>query len=225
MTTIVILADRNPAVVTHRALDELAARLAPEVTLQWLGTGSIRGTDLDDVGVWVGPGTPYADESAVLDVLRHRRETERPTLGTCGGFQHMVVEFARDVAGLEHAAHGETQPGAEQVVVASLACSLVGEVRAVSCVPGTRLAAICGTDAFPGYHYCSYGVADEHRGTIADAGLVLSAYAPDAGVEAVELPDHPFYVGTLFQPQMSSVDGGPVHPVVQAFVEAVRRSR
>lgn len=223
MISLVLLGDHDPAVVTHRALDALAARLAPDVELRWLGTDAVGGVDLDSVGgVWVGPGTPYADEAAVLAILARRRERGLPTLGTCGGFQHMVVEFARDVAGIAGAAHEETEPTATDVVVAALECRLVGEVRQVTCVPGTRLAAICGVDPFPGFHYCGYGVNPARQRDLEAAGLVLSAYAPDAGVEAIELPGHPFYVGTLFQPQMTVLDGGPVHPLVTAFVAAAR---
>ena len=221
MTSLVLLGDRNPAVVTHRALDELAARLAPEVELRWLGTAAAAGVDLDRVGgVWVVPGTPYADEHAVLAILRDRRERGLPTLGTCGGFQHMVLEFARNAAGFADAAHQETDPDAAEPVVAALECRLVGEVREVTCVPGTRMASICGVEPFPGFHFCGYGVSPARQRDLEAAGLVLSAYAPDAGVEGIELTDHPFYVGTLFQPQMTVLDGGAVHPLVAAFVVA-----
>jgi CTP synthase (UTP-ammonia lyase) len=170
--------------------------------------------------VWAVPGTPYADEDAVHEVLRHRRIEGLPTLGTCGGFQHMVLEFARNHVGVREAAHGETEPDAEQVVVSALACSLVGEVRPVTAVPGTRMAEICGLEPFDGFHFCNYGVNLRYRDLLVEAGLFFSAFAPDAGVEAVELDDHPFYLGTLFQPQMASFDGGSVHPLLLAFVEA-----
>lgn len=223
MTTIALLGDRNPAFVTHRALDALAEQVERRATLTWVPTSGASPTALDGFdGVWAVPGTPYADEDAVQRVLTHRREKGLPTLGTCGGFQHMVLEFAREVIGIHEAAHGETDPDAEQIVVGALACSLVGEVRTVTAVPGTRMAAICGTEPFEGFHYCSYGVDLRWRDTLVDAGLVLSAFAPDAGAEAVELPDHPFWIGTLFQPQMAALDGGAVHPVVAAFLDAAR---
>jgi CTP synthase (UTP-ammonia lyase) len=221
VTAIVLLGDRDPSYVTHRALDALADRLAPDARLTWVPT---TGTDdpllISADGVWVVPGTPYADEDAVHDVLRHRRLNGLPTLATCGGFQHLVLEFARNHLGIREAAHEETEPDAEQVVVAALACSLVGEVRPVTAVPGTRMAEICGPEPFDGFHFCSYGVNPLYRDTLVDAGLFFSAFAPDAGVEAVELEGHPFYLGTLFQPQMSSIDGGPVHPLALAFIEA-----
>ena len=136
------------------------------------------------------------------------------------GFQHLVLEFARNHLGVHEAAHQETDPDAEQPVVAALACSLVGEVRPVTPVPGTRMAEICGLEPFDGFHFCSYGVNLRYRDMLVEAGLTFSAFAPDAGVEAVELEGHPFYLGTLFQPQMTSLEGGPVPPLVLAFLEA-----
>ncbi|MGD9956157.1 MAG: gamma-glutamyl-gamma-aminobutyrate hydrolase family protein [Candidatus Nanopelagicales bacterium] len=221
MASIALLGDRDPSYVTHRALDVLVDRLAPDADLRWVPTTAADDPWLASAdGVWAVPGTPYADESAVHDALRRRRVEGLPTLGTCGGFQHMVLEFARNHVGVQEAAHGETEPDAEQVVVSALACSLVGEVRPVTAVPGTRMAAICGLEPFDGFHFCNYGVNPRYRDLLVEAGLFFSAFAPDAGVEAVELEDHPFYLGTLFQPQMASLDGGPVHPLLHAFVEA-----
>jgi CTP synthase (UTP-ammonia lyase) len=85
-------------------------------------------------------------------------------------------------------------------------------------VPGTRLAAICGDDPFEGFHWCNYGLSDAWVARLESAGLVVSAHADDAGVEGVELPpsEHPFFVATLFQPQMAAPD----HPLIRAFCEA-----
>ena len=208
--SIAIVGDRNPEYLTHRALDATG--------LRWMATDQI---DLNGVsGVWLAPGTPYRDENAVFELIRHARETGLPFLGTCGGFQHTVVEYARNVAGIEQAAHAESDPAASDPVVAPLGCSLVGEERTVTCVAGTRLAAICGTAPFTGFHWCNYGVDDRHVAALEAAGLVVGARAPDAGVEGVELPGHPFFVATLFQPQVSAPD----HPLIDAFCKAAATS-
>jgi CTP synthase (UTP-ammonia lyase) len=150
-------------------------------------------------------------------------EAELPLLGTCGGFQYAVLEFARTVAAL-HATHAETDPGIEDPVIAPLGCSLVGRERTVAPVPGTRLAAICGEAPFTGFHWCGYGLADARCAELAADGLVISAHADDAGVEAVELPDHPFFLATLFQPQVGAARGAPVHPLIRAFLDAAAGS-
>ena len=210
---IALLGERNLDHVTHRELEAAVAGLAVE----WVATDS--GADLSRYdGVWVIPGTPYADADAVYAAIRHARESGQPLLGTCGGFQHVVVEFARNVAQIPGAAHGESEAG--EAIVAALACSLIGEIRTVVPASGTRLAAICGEQPFDGFHFCGYGVAADHVPALERAGMVVGAHARDAGVEAVELPDHPFFIATLFQPQVGALAGEPLHPLIAAFVAA-----
>ena len=205
---IALVGDRNPEYPTHRALDATG--------LPWMATDAI---DVDGVdGVWLAPGTPYRDDDAVFELLRFVRSSGLPFLGTCGGFQYAVVEFARNVAGIGGAAHAEVETSATDPVVGRLSCSLVGERRTVTCVPGTRLAAVCGDEPFDGFHWCNYGLTERWVPALEGAGLVVSARAEDAGVEGVELRDHPFYMATLFQPQMT----GPDHPLIEAFCESAR---
>ena len=89
-------------------------------------------------------------------------------------------------------------------------------------MPGTRLAALTGVAPFSGFHFCSFGLNDAYREALVSAGLVMGAYADDAGVESVELPGHPFYLATLFQPQMESLETGVLHPIPAALVDAAR---
>jgi CTP synthase (UTP-ammonia lyase) len=219
-TVIAALGDRDPAYLTHREIDGAMA-LAPDgVEMRWVATDSPEASRVDRFdGLWVLPGTPYRDEDSVLRAIRFARESGMPLLGTCGGFQYMAVEFARHAAGMPAAAHAETHPDGEAIVVGELACSLVGEERTVSAVAGTRLAALCGTAPFTGFHWCSYGLTAGAAQRLSGAGLVLSAHAEDAGVEAFELPGHPFYLATLFQPQVGSAERGELHPVLGALCQ------
>ena len=107
-------------------------------------------------------------------------------------------------------------------MVGSLTCSLVGEERTVTAVPGTRVAEICGTEPFTGFHWCNFGLAEGFVERLEAAGVIVSARAPDAGVEAVELSGHPFFIATLFQPQVGTLAGRPLHPLIEAFLEASR---
>ena len=93
--------------------------------------------------------------AGALDAVRWARETKRPFLGTCGGFQHALIEFARDVAGLTTADHAETNPAADTQVVAPLACSLVEQTGPIRFTPGSLIRHAYGRDgAQEGYH-CS----------------------------------------------------------------------
>jgi CTP synthase (UTP-ammonia lyase) len=218
---IAALGDRDPAYLTHREIDA-ALRLAPDgIELRWVGTDGEGAHRIDSFdGLWVVPGTPYRDDDVVYAAIRSARERGMPVLGTCGGFQYMAVEFARNAVGIRGAAHAETEPDGEAIVVRALSCNLVGEERTVTPVPGTRLAALCGTAPFTGFHWCSYGLADGAAERLSSGGLVMSAHAEDAGVEGFELPAHPFYMATLFQPQVGSSERGELHPLLAALAHA-----
>lgn len=216
--SIAVVGDRDTSYLTHRELDAAIARLPTWAEARWVATDKL---SLDGVdGVWLAPGTPYRDDAAVYDAIRHAREGGLPFLGTCGGFQYALVELARNVAGIEYAEHAETDPGASDPVVGLLGCSLVSARRTVTPVGGTRLAETCGSDPFDGFHWCNYGLSDAWRPALERAGLVVNAHAEDAGVEGFELPGHPFYVATLFQPQVGAANGAPLHPLIRAFCAA-----
>jgi CTP synthase (UTP-ammonia lyase) len=220
-TAIALVGDRDPRYLTHRELDAALTLMPAEVEARWVATDEPDAARLDRFdALWVVPGTPYRDDRPVFAGIERARTEGVPILGTCGGFQHMVVEFARNAAGIREAAHAETDPGAAVHAVSPLACSLEGQVRQVTTVPGTRVAELCGPGPFPGFHWCNYGVDPGLLDRLVASGLVVSGTAPDAGVEAIELPGHPFYLATLFQPQVGSSETGKLHPLIDALVEA-----
>lgn len=222
MKEIVLLGDRDADARTHREFDSALARLPHGVRARWVGTDTpdaARTAEAD--GLWVASGSPYRNDAAVYAAIEYARTSGQPFLGTCGGFQYAVVEFARNVAGLAGAEHAETATGHDHLVVDRLTCSLVGIERNVTPLAGTRLQALCGETPFVGFHWCNYGLAPSYVDLLGRHGLVVSALADDGGIEAVELPDHPFFIATLFQPQVGSVAGQPLHPVIGAFAAAV----
>jgi CTP synthase (UTP-ammonia lyase) len=97
-------------------------------------------------------------------------------------------------------------------------------VRLVTPIPGTRFAAICGTEPFDGYHYCSFGLDPAYVEPLERAGVVVGATAPDAGVEAIELPAHPFFLATAFQPQVGAAAAGLLGSLLNAFCAACAAS-
>lgn len=216
---ILALGDRDPAHLTHRELDAAFALMPDGVECSWTATDSPEARELDSVdGVWLLPGTPYRDDAAAYAAIDYCRRSGTPFLGTCGGFQYACVELARTLAAVEGAAHAETDPDATEQVVVALQCSLYGEEREVEPVPGTRLAEICGEAPFVGFHWCGYGLNPRSEARLRSAGVVLSARARDAGVEAIELPDHPFFLATAFQPQVGASQAHALHPLIRALL-------
>lgn len=206
----------------HRSHQELnALRPMLDVETVWVPTDS--GFDITDYdGVWLVPGSPYADDDAVLAALTVVRERGIPFLGSCGGMQYAVIEFTRSVLG-ESATHAESDGESEDNVVSALACSLYGEERLVTPVAGTGFAEIVA-GPFTGMHFCNYAPTAEAVKRLESAGVVVGATADDAGAEVLDFPDHPFYVASMFQPHVGALAGQPVHPLVLAFVAAVRQA-
>jgi len=228
---VALVGDYSPEVLAHRtiprALELACAATGREVSWQWVHTADVQDAviDLADcAAVWVVPASPYASMAGVLDAIRWARETTRPFLGTCGGFQHALVEFARNVAGLTAADHAENNENAETLVVTPLSCSLVEKTGVIHFVSGSRLRSAYRSDqATEGYH-CRYGLNAAYRARLEEAGLCFSGWDEAGEVRAFELPAHPFFVATLFQPERSALRG-EVHPLIRAFVHAILRPK
>src|SRR4029077_3316923 len=96
-----------------------------------------------------------------LRAIRLARATGTPFLGTCGGFQHVILEYARNVLGWADAEHAELAPGAGRPVITPLACSLVEARDSVRFTPGSHVAEAYGAlESTEGYH-CRYGLNPE----------------------------------------------------------------
>jgi len=132
----------------------------------------------------------------------------------------VLVEYARDVLGIADAEHAETSPDAETLVVTPLSCSLVGQEHAVRILPGTRCAELYGREETVERYYCNYGLNPAYRPALEESGLHVSAEDEEGEVRIVELEGHPFFLATLFLPQMSSRPAEP-HPLLVGFAEAL----
>ena len=170
-------------------------------------------------GVWIAPGSPYRSFEGALEAIRYARTNDVPLLGTCAGFQHAVIEFARNVVGLDGAHHAEYETDASLLVVDELACSLAGQTMDVTLVPGTKAHAFyCRTQSTERY-YCRFGLNPTYTPALLEHGLVISGYDAEGEPRIVELPSHPFFVVTLFVPQTHAEQP---HPLISAFVDAIR---
>jgi CTP synthase (UTP-ammonia lyase) len=207
---------------SHLELNAVRRQLGDDVAAEWVATDSPQARDLAAYdGIWLVPGSPYRDDQAAYDAVQFARENDVPFLGVCGGLQYAVVEYARNVLGDEHATHAESDGENDSNVVTALACSLQGEQRLVTPVPGTRFATLVD-EPFVGMHYCGFGPSQETVARLVASGMVVGATAADAPVEVLELPGQTFYVLSLFQPHIGASTGAPLHPLLAAFVEAAR---
>ncbi|WLG86260.1 CTP synthase [Pseudomonas cucumis] len=227
---IALIGDYDPQVTAHQAIP-IALGMAAEhsdkdIQFQWLATDTINAdTPLDDFdGFWCVPASPYRDMDGALRAIRFAREQQRPFLGTCGGFQHAVLEFARNVLGWKDAEHGETSPDATRALLTPLTCSMVEAVDSIHLLEGSLIAkAYKNAEIREGYR-CRYGVNPEFERELLKQQLHAVGHDSAGGLRAVELKDHPFFVATLFQPERAALKG-ILPPLVRALIEVCARQK
>src|ERR1044072_3502760 len=159
-----LVGDRSPSVRAHGRIPLLidALRRREGLVLDPYWIPSSEADDLEGFdGIWVVPGSPYTDPGKVVGAIRAARERELPFLGTCGGFQHAILELAESRAGIEAPRHGEYGV-AENAVIVELACSLVGHEGPIAYTPGTLIQRIAGVDRSLERYHCSYGISPEY---------------------------------------------------------------
>jgi CTP synthase (UTP-ammonia lyase) len=222
VTRICLIGDYSPAVLAHQAIPKALALSADGADVQptWLDTESALTADLDVYdGFWCVPASPYRSMEGALRAIRFAREGNRPFLGTCGGCQHAVLEFARSVLNISGAGHTEVDPSTAEPVITNLTCALIEADEVLRTVAGSRLQKIYGTDEIRETYHCSYGLNPTYLQRLVDGGLRIGVTAPSGEARGLELIGHPFFFATLFQPERSALMGIR-HPLLTAFVAA-----
>jgi CTP synthase (UTP-ammonia lyase) len=221
---LLLIGDRNDSIPGHAGIlrSFQLARLGRGWS--WLPSSEVTSETLANAtGIWLVPGSPYQSTEGALLACRWARERGVPFLGTCGGFQHAVMELAVNVLGLSDAVHAEMNPDAATQVIHLLACGLVGVRAGVRFVPGSRLAALAGTEESEEGYQCRYGVNPEFRAALESAEFRFTAFDPQGEIRGGELSGHPFFFGTLFQPERAALSGR-LHPIVSGWMRAAGAS-
>lgn len=211
-----------PHAATNAAIGHSARGLGLDVAVTWLGTESLA-ADLAPVtaadALWCAPGSPYRNLTGALAALRFGRENAVPTLGTCGGCQHIVLEFARNVLGFRDAQHAEYDPYASALFISELTCSLVGQTMPVNLTDDSIAQRCYRKTRVDENYYCNFGLNPTYRPTLEAGGLRVTGVDDADEARVFELSRHPFYVATLFVPQARSTIEAP-HPLVTALLAA-----
>lgn len=221
---IALVGDRSANVRAHaripRLIDALLTRDSIALDAYWIATPDVAECDLSGFdAIWLVPGSPYESAEGALAAIRTAREQRIPFLGTCGGFQYALIEYARNVCGLAGVENAEVTPDASEYLIVPLECSLKGHEEAVMIVPGTLAARISGPGRRTERYHCSYGLNPEYMEALTGSGLRFSAFDDSGQVRIAELPGHPFFMGTLFQPELHG-DGTAPHLIIRAFAMA-----
>jgi len=219
---------------TNLAFKHSADLLGVGVEVKWLPTLSLKGNSLEMKrfdAFLCAPGSPYKSTEGALNGIKFARENNRPFLGTCGGCQHAIIEFARNVCGLKGANSSEFDSATPYPVI-----DLMSEQRNISRLGGSmRLGAYpchLQEDTFALSAYGTREISERHRhryefnslfrDVMSEKGLVVSGTSPDGAlVEMIEMGDHPWFVGCQFHPELKSRPSR-AHPLFREFIRAAK---
>lgn len=212
----------RPHAATDEAIGHAATCLKLSADVTWIPTESLE-TNVEERlrpfdALWCAPGSPYKSMDGALRAIQFARTQEWPFLGTCGGFQHVVIEYAQNVLGFDDAQHAEYDPYASDLFISKLKCSPAGKAMTVYVEPTSKAYELYQIPEVQEEYYCDFGLNPEHQTTIHEGGLRVVGVDQDEEARILELPSHRFFLATLFVPQLTSTPSTP-HPIILSYLE------
>ncbi|WP_326980951.1 CTP synthase [Chryseobacterium sp. MYb264] len=216
------------------AFKHAGADLETEVKVRWVYSGDLTAENIKETlagvsGILVAPGFGDRGIEGKILTAQYARENKVPMLGICLGMQIMTVEFARNVLGYTKANSMEFDTSTEHPVISLMeeqknVVDKGGTMRlgAWKCTlkNGSKLNEIYGAKNITERHRHRYEFNSEYIGEFEKNGFLATGTNPETGlVEALEMPDHPFYVGVQYHPEYKSTVATP-HPLFRAFINA-----
>jgi CTP synthase (UTP-ammonia lyase) len=230
-----IIGDFDPHLRTHKATNSafwhVGQKLSIPLEVRWLETQSLLEPSAPErlaecAGLFAAAGTPYRSMQGALNAIEFARRGDWPFLGTCGGFQHALIEFARNVLGIADADSAEHGSASSNFVIAPVSCAAPNRLPGgpklsgndkILLQPDSQLARIYGRLEISEEYHCNYELNPAYRERLESAGLRITGAAEGGQIRAFELSGNSFFVCTLFQPQLAPLGDAP-HPLLAAFV-------
>lgn len=220
------------------SLDHAGYAFNRKVNIRWIDSEEVEAADdlaplfagVDGIVVPGGFGSRGVEGK--IRTIRFAREHKIPYLGLCLGMQCAVMEFARNVCGIEDAISSEFDADAEHPVIDLMPDQVDVEDKGgtmrlglypCKLVDGTRSRELYGEELVYERHRHRYEFNNAYRKQLTDAGLILAGTSPDERlVEIVEVKDHPFFVAVQFHPEFKSRPNNP-HPLFYGFIQAMEQ--
>jgi CTP synthase len=210
------------------------------VDIQWMSSDQFTSPDraadlLRDVdGLLVPGGFGVRGVEGMVEAIKHARLEGQPFFGICLGMQTAIIEFARNVCGLDDPHSSEFSPECDNPVISLMesqqhVTDMGGTMRlgAYPCrlARGSRAAEIYGQPEVSERHRHRYEVSNTYRDLFVQHGMKLSGLSPDGQlVEIVELARHPWFIGCQFHPELQSRPTRP-HPLFAGFIAAAAKAK
>ena len=210
-----------------------------KVNVKWIHSEKLSKSNISNElseldGIIVAPGFGSRGISGKIEAVQYARENNIPFFGICLGMQCAVIEFARNVLGLEEAHTTEINESTKHPVISMMEeqktiADLGGTMRlgAYKCQlkPKTKVSNAYNTDIISERHRHRFEFNNSYLTDFEDAGMMATGKNPETGlVEIVEIPNHPWFVGTQFHPEYKSTVDKP-HPLFVAFIQAALHNK
>jgi len=226
-----IIGDFNKSYKSHIMLNQSLEWLkeTDDFDYEWLDTLSVqcKGEVLlkGYSGIWSAPGSPFKSLDGALEAIHYARVNNIPHLGTCGGMQHTIIEFARNVLGFKNAQHEEYNQNSSELFISKLTCSLAGRTMKIEIKEGSKTFGCYKAYESIEDYYCNFGINPEFRDQLNHPEFLVSGIDQDNEIRIIEIPKNDFFIATLFVPQSRVTKGNP-HPIIKKFIEeSLKRGR
>ncbi|MHB8131197.1 MAG: CTP synthase C-terminal region-related (seleno)protein [Mobilitalea sp.] len=210
---------------TNEAIKHCANKLGLTQETKWLSTNLLEEGTKQKLscfdGLWCAPGSPYKSMLGAINAIKFARENNYPFIGTCGGFQHAVIEYARNVLQIKSIQGTEFNPYLPNSFITALSCSLVGQARHIIIAKDSNMNDIYGATEIEEKYNCNFGLNKEFQTILDQNGFKVIGKDTEGEARIVVLDENNFYVATLFQPQLSSTYETP-HPLIMAYLSYVK---
>ena len=212
----------KPHTALNSSIEHVKQKLKLDISYEWIDTlkAEREGEKLfsEYAGFWSAPGSPFKSLNGAVSAIKYARENDIPHLGTCAGFQHTVIEFARNVLNIADAQHEEYTNDSTVLFINKLTCSLAGKRMKVDLVPGSIAYECYKTEKTKEDYYCNFGINPYFQDKLNHKDLKISGMDQDGEIRIIELPKNRFFLATLFVPQTNSTENMP-HPLIERFIE------
>ena len=206
---------------TNEALKHSADYLKINIEIQWLPTQSLERDVEKSVcifdGLFCAPGSPYKSMRGAIKAIQFARENDYPFIGTCGGFQHAVIEYAQNKLGLTEAKHIEYDPNGSNLFITALSCSLIGETRRILINKNSKVYKFYNKTEVEERYNCNFGLNPDNQKLLDEGGFKVVGTDEKGEARILELTQNKFFIATLFQPQLSSLPTNP-HKLILAYL-------
>jgi CTP synthase (UTP-ammonia lyase) len=223
---IAIIGDYNKENPSHLAIEHSLMHsnkiIKVDYIIDWISTDLVKSVELNVYsGFWIASGVLYSSVAGAIHAIRYSRENNIPTLGTCRGFQHIMIEFARNKLDMIGQEIEKNDPFHSSIVNTRKECSLDDKWIDISLKSDSIATSLYRKNKITEQDVCSFEIDQKHRSLIESKGMHVQGIDQDGLPRIVELLDNDFFLGTLFVPHLNSSIDRP-HPLITGFLGAVR---